>query len=105
MGKARERPRVIAAQVLIAVVLIALGAGGAVLLSGDDESEDRAAGAERTAELRGRELRAREDAVADAQTNARRVRRRARSLERRNRRLRRSLTRTRRALRRARATP
>ena len=103
MGKARERPRVIAAQVLVAIVLIAIGAGGASLLSGeDDASKKRAEKAERTAELRGRELRAREDAVADAQSGARRVRRRARALERRNRRLRRSLTRTQRALRRAR---
>ncbi len=92
----------IAAQVLVALVLGALGAGGALVLSGDDGSEERADEAERTAELQGRELRAREDAVADAQSEARRARRRARSLQRRNRRLRRSLTKTRRALRRAR---
>ena len=92
----------IAAQVLLAIVLIGLGAGGALLLSDHDASKQRAAQAERTAELRGRGLRAREDAVADAQTEARRAGRRASSLERRNRRLRRSLDRARRALRRAR---
>ena len=93
----------VAAQVLVALALVALGAGGALLLSGDDGSKERAEEAERTLELQGRELRAREDAVADSQTQARRTRRRARSLERRNRRLRRSLRRTQRALRRARA--
>jgi hypothetical protein len=91
---------VIAAQALVAIVLIAVGAGGALLLSGDDASEERAVDAERTAELRRRKLRAREDAVALAEGEARRAERRARALERRNRRLRRSLSRTRRALRR-----
>ena len=70
----------IAAQVFVALVLVALGAGGALLLAGGDAAEERAEEAERTLELQSRELRAREDAVADAQTEARRTRRRATSL-------------------------
>ena len=89
----------VAAQVLVAVVLIGLGLlAGSVLFSGSSASDGDLDRAERTAAERSRELRRRDQELTTAQAAQRRAAERVRAHERRERVLRRSLRRTRRAL-------
>lgn len=89
----------VAAQVLVAVVLIGLGLlAGSVLFGGSGAGEGDLDRAEQTAAERGRELRRRDQALTTAQAAERRAAQRVQALERRQRDLRRTLRRTRRAL-------
>ena len=107
MGRVRERPRLVAAQVL--AILVVAGAGVLIGMALADEeptvpaaTQVRLDRAERQVARNERELGALNSEVKRGRRSASRVQRRARALVSENRRLRRTLRRTRRALRRAR---
>ena len=103
MGRVRERPRLVVAQVLAIAVVAAAGVLIGMALKGDDTkvpaaTQQRLDRAERTA----RHLPAARADADRARATAARAGRRSRALARQNRRLRADLRRTRRALARAR---